>query len=480
MKLGELLKKVDIVRAEADMDIEIHGVSYDSRTIRAGELFVAVKGYVEDGNDFADEAISRGAVCVLSERAPGASIPYVLVEDARKCLAAVSAGWFKNPAEKLTVIGVTGTNGKTTVTSLIKEVLEKCTGEKAGLIGTIRNMIGGRELAAERTTPEALEIHGLFAQMVNDGCKYAVMEVSSHALALDRVYGIEFDVGIFLNLTPEHLDFHSSMEDYAQTKAKLFSLCKKGVVNLDDDYARVILERAACPVTTLAIKNDEADLVGKSVKLYPDKVEFCALTIGTLDRVELKIPGLFSVYNALSAIAAAMVLGFDIERASAVLQTCGGVKGRAEAVYSGDGVTVLIDYAHTPDALKNIIETIRQCSPGRIITLFGCGGDRDSKKRPLMGGIAAALSDFVVVTSDNPRTEEPSAIIDDILSGMVETKTPFKVIESRKEAIVYALSQLQSGDVLILAGKGHEDYQITGKEKTHFDEREIVAEFFKK
>ena len=462
------------------MDIEIHGVSYDSRTIRAGELFVAVKGYIDDGNDFADEAISRGAVCVLSERAPDSRIPYVLVEDARKCLAAVSASWFSNSAEKLTIIGVTGTNGKTTVTSLIKEVLEKCTGEKVGLIGTIRNMIGEKEVAAERTTPESIEIHGLFSKMVEAGCKYAVMEVSSHALVLDRVYGIEFEVGVFLNLTPDHLDFHTSMEDYAQAKARLFSMCKKGVVNLDDDYARVIAERAKCPVTTFAIRDGGADLVGKSVKLYPDRVEFCALTIGTLDRVELKIPGLFSVYNALSAIAAAMLLGFEIESVSAVLQTCGGVKGRAEAVFSGDGYTVLIDYAHTPDALKNIIETIRQCSPGRIITLFGCGGDRDKKKRSVMGSIAAELSDYVIVTSDNPRTEEPAAIIEDILFGMTDTLTPFTVIESRQDAIISALSQLQFGDVLILAGKGHEDYQIVGKEKSRFDEREIVAEFFKK
>ena len=480
LKLGELLKKVDIVRAEADMDIEIHGVSYDSRTIRAGELFVAVKGYIDDGNDFADEAVSRGAVCALSERVPSASIPYVLVEDARRSLAAVSANWFSNPAEKLAVIGVTGTNGKTTVTSLIKEVLEKCTGEKVGLIGTIKNMIGGREIAAERTTPESLEIHGLFSKMVEAGCKYAVMEVSSHALALDRVCGIEFEVGVFLNLTPDHLDFHESMEEYARAKAKLFSMCKKGVVNIDDDYAPVIIGHAKCPVTTFAIRDGDADLVGKSVKLYPDRVEFCALTIGTLNRVELKIPGLFSVYNALSAIAAVMLLGFGSEEISAVLQTCGGVKGRAEAVYSGSGYTVLIDYAHTPDALKNIIETIRQCAPRRVITLFGCGGDRDKKKRPVMGGIAAALSDRVIVTSDNPRTEEPMAIIEDILSGMADTKTPVKVIESRKDAIIYALSQLQSGDVLILAGKGHEEYQIIGKEKNHFDEREIVAEFFGK
>ena len=478
MKLGELLKKVNIVRAEADMDIEIHGVSYDSRTIRAGEIFVAVKGYVDDGNDFAEEAVARGAVCVLSERAPDSNISYVLVEDARKCLAAVSANWFSNPAEKLTIIGVTGTNGKTTVTNLIKEVLEKCTGKKVGLIGTIRNMIGSKEVAAERTTPESLEIHGLFAQMVAAGCKYAVMEVSSHSLVLDRVYGMEFEVGVFLNLTPDHMDFHDSMEEYAKAKTKLFTMCKKGAVNLDDAYAKNIIGQAMCPVTTFAVHDDGADLVGKSVKLHPDRVEFCALTIGTLDRVELKIPGMFSVYNALSAISAVMLLGFGVENISAVLQTCGGVKGRAEAVYSNDGYTVIIDYAHTPDALKNIIETMRPCSQGRIITLFGCGGDRDRTKRSVMGEIAAGLSDFVIVTSDNPRTEEPRAIIEDILSGIKNTDTPVEVIESRKEAIVYALTQLKSGDTLILAGKGHEDYQIIGKEKTHFDEREVVREFF--
>ena len=478
MRLGELLEKVDIDTIAADMDIEIYGVSFDSRTLRAGELFVAVRGYERDGHQYIGEAISKGAACVLCEKHPIEETPHVIVKNSRKALASVSAVWFGNPADKLRIIGVTGTNGKTTVTNIIKRIIERCSGEQVGLIGTNGNMIGGRELSTERTTPVSYEIQKLLAMMVQEGCKYAVMEVSSHALCQCRVYGIEFEIGVFTNLSPEHLDFHASIDEYAKTKSLMFKNCRKAAINIDDGYAPVMISATECPVMTYAITNGDADLVAKNVKLYSDRVDFSALAIGSLNRVELGIPGIFSVYNALAAMSAAMLLGFDNEQIIAAVLTCKGVKGRAEVVPTGRDFTVLIDYAHTPDALKNIITASRESTNGRVVTVFGCGGDRDKKKRPMMGAIAAKYSDYVVVTTDNPRTEEPGEIINEILAGMEDTTTPYTVIENRREAIYWALDNAKPEDVLIFAGKGHETYQIFGKEKRHFDEREVIAEFF--
>ena len=479
MRLGDLLEKTEIVETAASMDIEVHGVSFDTRTLRAGEIFVAVKGYERDGHRHIEEAIEKGAVCVLCQEAPASrSTPYVLMEDTRKGLAAVSAAWFDNPADKLKIVGITGTNGKTTVTSLLKNVIEKYTGAKAGLIGTNVNLIGDRAISAKHTTPESYEIHELLDTMVREGCEYVVMEVSSHALHLERVHGIEFEVGVFTNLSPDHLDFHLTMDDYAGTKARLFSNCRRAAINLDDKYAQTMIENADCGVMTYAIDDVSADLTAKSIKLHGDSVDFCALSTGSLLRVKLRIPGKFSVYNALAILSAAVLLEFDITMVAAQMESCDGVKGRAEIVPTGKDFTVMIDYAHTPDALENVITAARGFVRSRVITLFGCGGDRDSKKRPLMGKIAAKLSDFVVVTSDNPRTEQPDAIIRDIIAGMADTNTPYRIIENRREAIHWALGSAGSGDVLILAGKGHETYQIFGKEKTPFDEREVVAEYF--
>ena len=479
MLLKELLAKVDVITTTADGDMEIHGVCYDSRTLRAGELFVAIKGFESDGHEYINDAVEKGAVCVLCQNAPEIKQPYVIVKDSRKALAELSAAWFGYPAEKLKIIAVTGTNGKTTVTNLIKWIVESYTGQKAGLIGTNGNMIGDAELHTIHTTPESYEIHELFSKMVTQGCVYAIMEVTSHALTLSRVHGIDFEVGVFTNLTQDHLDFHSSMEEYAQAKSQLFSFTKNAVINADDDFAHFMIKSAKCPVSTYAVKDGAADFVAKNIKLQSDKVDFSVLTIGSLLRVELGTPGMFTVYNALAAISTAVLLGFDLERIIAVLQTCKGVKGRAEVVPTDSDFTVLIDYAHTPDALENIIKASRALTHGRVVTLFGCGGDRDKTKRPIMGAIASEYSDFVIVTTDNPRTEEPGSIINDILAGMKDTKTPYRVIENRREAIYWALESALPGDVLILAGKGHETYQIIGKEKTRFDEREVVAEYFK-
>jgi len=479
MKLGDLLEKTDIIEASADMDAEVRGVCYDSRKLCSGEVFVAVRGQISDGHMYIGQAAEKGAVCVICEAPPNVDIQYVLVSDSRKALASVSAAWFGFPADKLKITGVTGTNGKTTVTSLLKRVIENCSNEKVGLIGTNGNMIGDKHFHAERTTPESFEIQELLAKMVSEGCTYAVMEVSSHALHLSRVYGIKFEVGVFTNLTPEHLDFHASMEEYASVKALLFANSRMSAINVDDEYAPVMIGSAAGEKLTFAVNDGTADLVGKSIRLQSDRVDFCALMIGKISRFELRIPGMFSVYNALAVISASLLLGFDIECVSTALSESVSVKGRAEVAPTGRDFTVLIDYAHTPDALENITGAVRGFAQGRVVTLFGCGGDRDKKKRPLMGAIAAKNSDFVVVTSDNPRTEAPGEIISEILTGMRDTKTPYRVIENRREAINWALANSIPGDVLILAGKGHETYQIFGKEKTHFDEREVVAEYLK-
>ena len=480
MKLGKLLEGIEILELSADLEDEIAEVVYDSRKATPGTLFVAVRGYECDGHKFIKSAFDLGAICAVCEKVPECSIPYVLVVDSRRAMAAIAANQYGNPSKDMKMIGVTGTNGKTTVTTLIKQVIEDITGKKAGLIGTNKNMIGNLELPAERTTPDSFELQKLLRSMADEGCEYAVMEVSSHALYLDRVYGIQFETGIFTNLTEDHLDFHKTMDNYARAKALLLSMCRKAVINLDDTYSPTMLRAAKCPVITYSVEKNEADLVAKSITLKPGGVSFCALTTGKLEKIRLRMPGMFSVYNALAVIGTLMSVGVSISEASEALCRCAGVKGRAEIVPTDREFTILIDYAHTPDALSNILDTVKGYSKGRTVLLFGCGGDREKEKRPIMGAIAAQKADYIYVTSDNPRTEKPSDIIADILEGVRGTDTPFEVIEDRHEAIGRAIMNAKSNDVIILAGKGHETYQVIGKDKHHFDEREIAAEFLAK
>ncbi|MBQ4040382.1 MAG: UDP-N-acetylmuramoyl-L-alanyl-D-glutamate--2,6-diaminopimelate ligase [Oscillospiraceae bacterium] len=478
MKLRDILKDIEIIETNADLDTEITSVEADSRKVTEGALFVAVVGYESDGHRFIPIALSKGAACVLCQNKPEGDVPYVQVANTRKGLAKASANYFGRPSEKMKIVGVTGTNGKTTTTSIIKFLIEKCTGAKVGLIGTNGNMIGSRFIDTERTTPESNELQALFAQMYGEGCQYVVMEVSSHALYLDRVYGVEFDVGCFTNLTEDHLDFHKTMEEYGKAKAILFERCKIGSINIDDAYGALIAENAKCPLVKCSV-NKDAEMRAENIALSDIGVEFDLCNGGKAYPTVLNIPGMFSVYNAMTALSAVSALGIDIGEAVKYIAGFGGVMGRAEVVPTGRDFTVIIDYAHTPDALENIIKTVRGFAKGRVVTLFGCGGDRDALKRPIMGKIAAELSDFVIVTSDNPRTEVPMDIINDILVGLEGTKTPYTVIENRREAIGWAVHNAQSRDIIILAGKGHETYQIIGKEKSHFDEREIVAGFLK-
>ena len=480
MKLSQILNGLDILASTAEPELEVTDVVNDSRTVTPGAVFVAVRGFETDGHRFIPQAVSAGAAVVICEEPPAVPVPYVLVTDSRHALAVTARNFFGDPSSKLCVIGVTGTNGKTTTTYLIKHLLEEILHAKVGLIGTNGNMIGDEMLHSERTTPESRDLQELFTRMLEAGCTHVVMEVSSHALDLGRVEGIHFAVGIFTNLTQDHLDYHKTMENYAAAKAKLFSMCDKGVVNLDDAWSDFMLERAKCPVLTYSVKSNRGDLAAHDIKYSASGVKFCAVHGATIQPVSLAIPGTFSVYNALGVLACMLQLGISLQDAAEAMATATGVKGRVEVVPTDGDYTILIDYAHTPDALENVLRSMREVTEGRLVALFGCGGDRDRTKRPIMGRIAAELADFVVVTSDNPRTEEPEAIVADILEGMKDSGTPRQVIVNRPAAIEWAIEHHEPGDVIILAGKGHEDYQILGKTKIHMDEREIVADVLKR
>lgn len=475
MKLGELLHNIPILETNADLEQEITGVSYDSRHTSPGDLFIALEGYETDGHRFIPMAREKGAACVLCQKAPQDGGPYVRTGDSRGALAQAGRNWFGDPAGEMTMVGVTGTNGKTTTTYLLKDVLEKAAGAKVGLIGTNQNMVGDEVLHTERTTPESFELQALFRRMADAGCTHVVMEVSSHALCLQRVAGIRFAAGLFTNLSQDHLDFHGSMEDYCDAKALLFRQCEKGVYNADDPWADRVTRDAPCPLSSFGEKAGE--LRGENIRLAVDGVDFDACRDGETVPVRVNIPGGFTVYNALGVMAAARELGVPLADSARVLRQSAGVKGRVEVVPVPGDYTVLIDYAVTPDAIENVLATVRDFAKGRVVILFGCGGDRDRGKRPKMGRIAAQMADFVVVTSDNPRTEVPGDIIADILPGLEGTETPYVVVEDRVEAIRYALDHARKDDVIILAGKGHETYQIVGHEKRHLDEREVVAAY---
>lgn len=461
-----------------ERELDITSIAWDTRRMEKGALFFALPGARDDGARYIDQALAQGAAAVVCAEGESQDPRCIFVEDPRKALAQASAAWFGHPGDRMTLIAVTGTNGKTTTTYLLKEMLERVTGAKVGLVGTNQNLIGHEVLPAHRTTPESYELQELLRRMCDAGCTYVVMEVSSHALILRRVYGLTFQAGVFTNLTQDHLDFHRTMEEYRDAKALLFAQCRVGVVNLDDEAGRYYAGLGLCPMFTYSENKPQADLTAKNLRLLPRRVEFEALSRDALARVSLPIPGGFSVYNALGALACCLALGLPLEPCAAALAHVRGVKGRVEVVPTPTDYTVLIDYAHTPDALENVLLTVRDFTPGRVICVFGCGGDRDQGKRPIMGQIAQRLADAAVVTSDNPRTEDPMAIIGDILSGFREGEAPAAVEPDRARAIALALSMAEAGDTVLLAGKGHETYQEINGVQRHLDEREIVADYF--
>ena len=479
MKLSEILHDIKILETTASPDTEITGVCYDSRQVKPGDLFVAVRGFESDGHKFIPMAVQKGCAAVLCEEMPEAAIPAVRTDDCRMGLALSARNFYRDPSSELKVIGITGTNGKTSTSVLLKQLLEKCTGAKVGLIGSISNMIGEEEFHTEHTTPESSDLQALFRRMADAGCTYCVMEVSSHSLVLNRVAGVRFAVGLFTNLTQDHLDFHKTMEAYAEAKSLLFPLCDRCIANADDAWTEKVMEKAGSSVYTFSAQSDSAALVAKDVRIDARGVRFVAVEGNELARVSVSLPGRFSVYNALSAVACGRMLDIPLRDCAEALQTARGPKGRVESVPTDGDYSIFIDYAVTPDAIENVLTTLRDVTAGRLVMLFGCGGDRDRKKRPIMGRIACENSDFVIVTSDNPRTERPEDIIEEILVGVRECHTPYEVICDRVEAIRYAVENHRAGDVILLCGKGHEDYQIIGKEKIHMDEREIVADILK-
>ena len=484
MKLKNLLNGIPNYKAKGNLDLDIQKIESNSKKVTKNTLFVAIRGFDFDGHKFVEEAILNGATAVMLDMnadLKGLKIPesvtIIITEDTRIGLAVVACNYYDNPSRKFKLIGVTGTKGKTTTTYMIKSILEK-QGYKVGLIGTIENYSGDESLGKSvRTTPDSLELQELFYKMVEKKVDIVVMEVSSQSLKLNRVYGCDFDIGVFTNFYKDHISLkeHPDMDDYFNSKLKLFSMCKKGFVNIDDFKGNKIKNSAQnCDIKTYGINND-ANLLAKDITITNISVDFKVKIQNRNERIKVNVPGRFSVYNSLAAILVALEFKATTESIKAGLENI-SVPGRSELVPNKQELAIMIDYAHTPDSLENILSAVKTYTRGRVICVFGCGGDRDKTKRPLMGEVAGRVADFSIVTTDNPRTEDPGQIISEIEKGISKTKGKYKIIEDRREAIKEALKMMNKIDIVVLAGKGHEPYQEINGEKLPFDERVIVNE----
>ncbi|MGI6150749.1 MAG: UDP-N-acetylmuramoyl-L-alanyl-D-glutamate--2,6-diaminopimelate ligase [Christensenellales bacterium] len=477
LSLRELFAGINHVHKGGDAIIT--SIECDSRQVGPGCLFVCVVGTFQDGHVYAEQAVRAGAAALLVERELPLVVPQIIVEDTRTVLALCAAKFYDYPAKRMRMVGVTGTNGKTTTTYMLKSVAEEA-GIKVGLIGTITNLIGDKVLPAAHTTPDAAELHRLLRQMVDEGVDLCVMEVSSHSLDQKRVYGIEYDAAVFTNLTQDHLDYHKTFENYLQAKRILFTQAKHAVLNCDDEHWPRLMDGILCGKTTFGVR-ENADIYAKNIDITPAGVAFDMYLPAEEGKearhIKLNISGLFSVFNAMGTAGAALVLGFTPDEIAAGLQKITSVSGRLEKLpVPNREYSVLLDYAHTPDALENVLKTVRGFTKNRLIVLFGCGGDRDRAKRPIMGEVAGRYADFCIITSDNPRSEDPQAIMRSIEEGVARSGCEYVMIESRYEAIKKSLEMGAPGDVIVLAGKGHETYQEINGIKNHFDEKEIVAE----
>jgi len=479
LKLINILNNLEFELVQGDLDTEINKVEYDSRNIKFNDVFICIKGYETDGHGYVNNALEKGAAVIVCEDdiSTKSDCAVIKVKDTRKAMAEIGSNFYGNPKNKIKLIGVTGTNGKTTSTFMIKSILEAA-GFKVGIIGTITNSIGEKKITASRTTPESLDLHKLFKEMVDSGIDYCVMEVSSHSLYLDRVYGLQFSQGVFTNLTRDHLDFHKTFENYYRSKLMLFNNCKNSIINIDGEYGIKVMEDINGNRITFSLES-EADVKGRNLVMHSRGVEFDLEFKNSLTHINLNIPGKYNVENAIGSAAACLLEGIPIDTVKKGLESMLCVPGRCELVTHGYnlGFDVIVDYAHTPDGLENILKTAREFTRGRLISVFGCGGDRDKTKRPVMGDIGTKLSDIAIITSDNPRTENPDMIINDILHGIKSNN--YIVVENRKEAIKKSIELAEIGDIIVIAGKGHEDYQILKSGKIHFDEREIVKEILK-
>ncbi len=485
MKLGELIACLgdSLLNPNVfDGGAEISGICYDSRKAHPGSLFVAISGEKADGHDYIKQAVDRGAIAAVAEHEVAglpAGFPLLLARNSRRALALLAAGWFGHPDLRLRLIGVTGTNGKTTTTKLIKWLLES-SGSKCGLIGTINNQSGGKILPSSHTTPESLELFELMAIMEEENCQNVIMEVSSHALKQGRVCCCDFDGAVFTNLTQDHLDYHLTWEDYRDSKVKLFSLLqpeagKYAVVNIDDPAAEYFLAASQVPTWTYGMK-EGATLQIADFSFTAGGTDFSFIYQGQKRQMHVPLIGKFNIYNALAAVAVALTEGLPLQQITADLAKVPQVAGRFELVDEGQDFKVVVDYAHTPDGLLNVLTSARELNPRHLICVFGCGGDRDRTKRPIMGKIAAQMSDFAIITSDNPRTEDPFAIIDEIEVGVKEGGGRYLCEENRRAAIEAAIKMAGKDDLIMIAGKGHEDYQLVMGQVLHFDDREVARE----
>ena len=461
-----------------DTNIDINKIEYNSQKIEQNDIFVAIKGYKEDGNDYIKEAVEKGAVCIVTEDELNVNelpnITIVRVQNSRIALSLIASKYYDFPARKLKLIGITGTKGKTTTAYMIRDILN-ASGKKTGMIGTIYNTYGNVCIEASRTSPESLDLQKLLKDMVDAQMEYVVMEVSSHSLVLDRVYGLHFAIGIFTNLSQEHLDFHGTMDNYLLAKSKLFEMCDFALVNGDDIHTPRLKKMIKCKTATFGLDN-AVNITASDVRINNNNVEFKMYVNKMLETIVINIPGRFTVYNALAAIGTCSLLGAQMD---AILLALSNIKvpGRSEIIDVPKTFTVMVDYAHNPSSLEAILSSIKKYVKGRIICVFGCGGNRDKEKRPMMGEISGRLADFTVITTDNPRNEDPSIIMKEIEDGVKKTKGLYKIIENRKDAIAFAMRIAWKNDLVLIAGKGHETYQeLKNGKRIDFDERKVVKD----
>ena len=489
--LKDIISTLDVQQVQGDQNVSIQDITADSRAVKPNSLFIALDGATVDGHNYIDKAVDAGAVAVIVSKpvTVPADVCVITVDDTRQAMMVCVPYFFDYPANRMRMVGVTGTNGKTTTTHMIRHIL-KAQGHKVGVIGTVHIMIGDTSYPIHNTTPDVVDLQHILHQMVQENVEYCVMEVSSHALALGRVSGVEFDTAVFTNLTQDHLDFHKTFENYLAAKCKLFEQVsapnqvkdnKGAVINIDDSYGYRVMEKTTAPTITYSTLG-KGTLNASDVHMSTKNSQYTVNYKGESYPVSMNTTGLFNVYNTLAAIGACLQEGISMEAIDTALKTFSSVPGRFELIEEGQDFAVVVDYAHTPDGLQNILETAKAIKENRIIIVFGCGGDRDATKRPIMGRIAAEYGDKIYVTSDNPRTEDPVQIVKDVEVGVKEALregTSYEVIVDRREAINHAIHDAKAGDIVIIAGKGHENYQILKNETIHFDDREEARKALK-
>lgn len=487
MKLGNLLNGVEVIGSYGNMDKDIAGITYDSRRTAKNSLFVCITGFKTDGHRFIQSAIDNGASALVIERdiegikeyVEKHGISIIRVNDSREAISKLAANFYDNPSERFKVVGITGTNGKTSVTYLINNILE-ANNKRTSLIGTIKSKILDEEYKMANTTPESVELQHFFNEMVKKDIDVCSMEVSSHSLELKRVEDVSFNIGVFTNLTADHLDFHKDMDSYKNAKSKLFYKTQDvNIINIDDKYGKEIYEeikKIDTPVLSYGTSS-HCDIYAKNIDMYASYSEFDLVTPRFSGKIRINIPGLFSIYNILAAISVCYTMGYGYGEILKGIRAIKPVRGRFETVENNRGIGVIVDYAHTPDALENVLKTINEFAKGKVILVFGCGGDRDGTKRPIMGKIGYEMSDYAIITNDNPRTEDPEKIVEDILEGIGPDKEKYEIVMDRREAIKRAVEKAKKGDIILIAGKGHETYQIIDDRVFDFDDKEVALEF---